>query len=399
MWLFKKYEGILFCRISSFHRQRVIAIMLFNESVRMRELEKGKISVIVPIYNAEKYLSHVLQDICKQTYKNMEILLVNDGSTDGSAEILQKYADQDERIKVINICNGGPSRARNIGLDNASGEFVRFIDADDRIPEDSMENMVRAYFNNNEIDLVIGNYLCEPQKNYFLGDIFSEGIVESKEFVGHFIKYIKSFYYGVPWNKLYKKEIIDTYNLRFDESIIWCEDFLFNIDYYERCKKIYYIKSTGGIYTYCLRVDSITGSLDEPEKKIDFQRIHKLRIDRAKSYCEKYGMGEMFDLEWKYACLYDELSATTKKTYSKSFVERYRKFRSILLQDGVYQYVSLKKDEADLKIWKDIKYALEKRRFGKPFMFFLFKGYMVLYFEPIMPVLRKWLQHILPKSL
>lgn len=363
------------------------------------KVAKDKISVIVPVYNAENYLNDTLNDLCMQTYEKIEIILIDDGSSDGSWNIIQDYAKKDDRIKVLSVKNGGPSKARNIGLELASGEYIRFIDADDRIPYDSMERMISIFQSHENIDLVLGNYICNPMKNYFLGDVFTEGIVTPEKFVCHFIKFLKSFYYGVPWNKLYRKEIIDQYGIRFDESIIWCEDFLFNVEYFEKCRAMYYINCTNGIYKYCIRETSITGELFERKHGVNFQRISALRYDNARKFCDKYGMGELFELEWKFASLYDELSAAVKKKYSKSFRSRYKEFKRLISQEGVYQYVCARQDEFDLKVWKDIKCAIERQHYLKPFLFFLLKGYMVTYFNPVMPLIRRWLQPILPKSL
>lgn len=362
-------------------------------------VEQEKISVIVPVYNAETYLNNTLEDLCNQTYSNIEIFLVDDGSTDKSWSIIQEYEKKDIRIKAIKIKNSGPSKARNIGLEMASGEYIRFIDADDRIPLDSMEKMIKIYQNNKDVDLVVGNYICQPMKNYFTGDVFQEGRVEPEKFVCHFIKFMKSFYYGVPWNKLYKNEIVSKYKIRFDESVIWCEDFLFNIEYFDKCKGMYYINSQNGIYKYCIRENGITGELVDKKKCVDFKRISSLRYDKAKQYCKQFGLEELFELEWKCASLYDELSAATKKKYSKSYRKRYQKFKELLCKEGVYQYVCIRQESFDLKVWKYIKKAIEKKRFLGPFMLFLFKGYMVTYFNGIMPILRKCFQPLLPKSL
>lgn len=360
---------------------------------------KKKISVIIPVYNAEEYLEDLLNDLCLQTYADMEILIINDGSTDSSWDIICKHMREDKRINAVSVENGGPSKARNIGLDMAEGEYIRFVDADDRLPYDSMEQMINVFLVNDDIDLVLGNYICEPMKNYFLGDVFAEGFVEPERFVCHFIKFLKSFYYGVPWNKLYRKEIIDYYNIRFNEKIIWCEDFLFNVDYFEKCRAMYYINLKNGVYKYCIHESGITGELVDKKKAINFKEISSLRYEKAKKYCAKYGMEDLFDSEWKFASLYDELSAATKKKYSRSFRKRYREFKRLLSQDGVYCYVYVRQEDFDMKVWKEIKYAIEKQRYLKPFLFFWVKGYMVTYFDLLMPLLRKYFQPILPKSL
>lgn len=101
-------------------------------------MQSKKISIIVPLYNAGKYIEQTIEDLITQTYQNIEIIMINDGSVDKSEDIVRKYAREDDRIKVISIENQGPSKARNVGLDLATGDYIRFVDADDRIPRDSM---------------------------------------------------------------------------------------------------------------------------------------------------------------------------------------------------------------------------------------------------------------------
>ena len=125
-------------------------------------MQSKKISIIVPLYNAEKYIEQTIEDLITQTYQNIEIIMINDGSVDKSEDIVRKYAREDDRIKVISIENQGPSKARNVGLDLATGDYIRFVDADDRIPRDSMEQLMQPYLDDSELDLVIGNYRTIP---------------------------------------------------------------------------------------------------------------------------------------------------------------------------------------------------------------------------------------------
>lgn len=115
------------------------------------------VSFIIPIYNAEKYLDECIKSIIKQTYSNFELLLVNDGSTDNSAIICDTYANKDSRIKVIHKINGGVSSARNIGLDNAKGEYICFVDADDVIHPKLLETTLSVLMETQQ-DIIIYRY-------------------------------------------------------------------------------------------------------------------------------------------------------------------------------------------------------------------------------------------------
>ena len=105
-------------------------------------MEKEKISIIIPVYNAESYIADILEELIKQTYSNLQIIAVDDGSTDKSRDIIESFMQKDKRVCLIASENRGPSSARNIGLEHADGEYIRFIDADDRLPEDSMEKLI-----------------------------------------------------------------------------------------------------------------------------------------------------------------------------------------------------------------------------------------------------------------
>ena len=124
---------------------------------------KGLISVIVPVYNTEKYLDRCIQSILSQTYSNIEILLIDDGSTDSSGAICDKYAEQDSRVRVFHKANGGVSSARNMGLDKAKGTWFTFVDSDDWIDMDMYEQMYNAAIQN-KVDMVCCDLLGEYGK-------------------------------------------------------------------------------------------------------------------------------------------------------------------------------------------------------------------------------------------
>ena len=179
-----------------------------------------KISVIVPVYNVEQYLPQCLDSIINQTYKNLEIICVDDGSPDNSGKILDEYAKKDKRIKVIHQENGGLSVARNTGLDNATGEWVSFIDSDDYIKLDFYENLISAA-NKSGADVV--------QCGFYLYD---EAVIKEIKYptslfcsYSDILKQIKKCY---VWNKLWKREFIKKHNLKFTPKIYF-EDVLFTV--------------------------------------------------------------------------------------------------------------------------------------------------------------------------
>ena len=193
-------------------------------------MNREKISVVVPVYNAEAYLEKCLNSILGQTYENLEIILVNDGSTDRSAEIIENYKNKDPRIVVINKENGGVSSARNRGIDVATGKFIIFVDADDYIENNMFETLEEDLFKNN-VDIsmcgyrnvdVNGNILYESKpmdEKYFDAATFKRYLFKSDYFRDHI------------WNKLFRLEIIKEHNIRFNEDIHIKENVLFLLDF------------------------------------------------------------------------------------------------------------------------------------------------------------------------
>ena len=361
-------------------------------------MKNSKISVIIPVYNAEEYLNNILDDLLAQTYQNMEIILVNDGSKDNSLSIMDCYQEQDKRVKVFSIENSGPSSARNYGLKMSTGEYVRFIDADDRLPIDSMEKMLVPFMENEDVDLVIGNFVTVPDRGYFSGEELQEQKVDENQFSDLFVEHMKTFFFGVPWNKLYKKNIIMMNNIKFAEDMFWCEDLLFNIEYYKKCKMIYILNTCQGIYQYIVCEKGITSNLKR-WNKVELQRIEQLRYEKVREYFEEHNKLSVFELEWKNAELYERLSTLTKYYKQISFAERYKTFKQLLQEENTYKYICIKWEQSGYFAWKVLKCAIETKKIYFAFIFFSIKGLLMKYMKPIAFMLRKRMKPILPKRL
>ena len=197
------------------------------------------ISVIVPIYNAETYLESCIDSILSQTYSNLEIILIDDGSKDNSWDICLEYAKKDNRIHAYTQPNGGPSVARNHGLDMAKGDYIAFVDSDDTIKDDMYEILLNNLVNH-KADLS----LCGMQKVYSNGrtQMYYDGLV-SKKMENEQIEEVffdNSYITFAPVDKLYPKRVIQ--ETRFDESIRMCEDQKFVYDILKNVKTVYYDK-------------------------------------------------------------------------------------------------------------------------------------------------------------
>lgn len=181
------------------------------------------VSIIIPVYNASKYLEKCLDSIINQTYQNIEIITINDGSKDNSLEILNEYASKDNRIKIIDKENGGVSSARNIGIDMATGKYIMFIDADDYIEKDMLEVMHRQIEEQDaQICLCGMNVVSLDNKvrQTYMYDTL-DSVIDSKE---DYIEHLQLNW--APFCKLIDKELVK--NIRYDKNIAIAEDLLFN---------------------------------------------------------------------------------------------------------------------------------------------------------------------------
>jgi len=212
------------------------------------------ISVIIPIYKVEKYLNECVKSILAQTYSDIEVILVDDGSPDGCPALCDTFAAEDSRITVIHKINGGLSSARNAGIEIAKGEWLAFIDSDDIIHKDMMLRMIESQ-KQTDSDIIVCDFLTF-QDGDTIYDIESLGKMElfnSEEAVEAMFSN-KGIGWGA-WNKLYRKDLFDT--IRYPEGVL-CEDKATTYKLYLAAKQITYIREK--LYYYRLRNTSITGN-------------------------------------------------------------------------------------------------------------------------------------------
>lgn len=206
----------------------------------------NKISVIVPIYNAEKFLEKCLDSIVKQTYKNLEIILINDGSTDSSKNICIDYKRRDSRIVYIDNNNNGVSYSRNDGIKISTGKYITFIDADDYVSLTFIEDMI-IEAQNDKYDLIISAY-----KEVYNNKINEEKIKNysclKDDLRNDYYKLLK--FLKTPWGKLYKADIIKQHKIMFPEGFITSEDQIFNFKYFMYVKKYKFINRCNYFYIH-----------------------------------------------------------------------------------------------------------------------------------------------------
>lgn len=210
-----------------------------------------EVSIIVPIYNAEKHLGACIESILHQSYRNFELLLVNDGSRDKSGEICKTYAQQDERIVLIEQENAGVSAARNRGIDRATGDYIIFVDSDDIIPIDYVGNMINApkefgadYFVISAVEIISPNQAVSEQ-------VFQYGT--GKICTGEKCDIIKMFnasFLNSPCNKLYLKKDLIKNKVRMKEGMSIAEDLLFNVQYWRKASFTKFVVLNENRYGY-----------------------------------------------------------------------------------------------------------------------------------------------------
>ena len=214
-----------------------------------------KVSIIVPVYNAEKGLARCVDSILNQEFRDFELILMDDGSRDGSGKICDGYARADARVVVVHKENSGVSDTRNQAIARARGTFLQFVDSDDWLTADATKLMVRAA-EETGCDLVIADfYRVVGEMVSRKGDIDADQVIGRESFVGFMMENPADYYYGVLWNKLYRRSLVEAHGIRMDAKISWCEDFLFNLEYVRyattfyalRTPVYYYVKTKGSL--------------------------------------------------------------------------------------------------------------------------------------------------------
>lgn len=193
------------------------------------------ISIVIPAYNAEKYIGRCLDSILNQKIQASEIVIVNDGSTDNTKAVIEAYQIKHNNIKLVNQKNSGVAVARNVGVLQSKQNNIWFVDADDEIMQNALE---KIYENAHKADITICAYNMVFKNLERICDVDKKsGIVNAFEYIKNMMKMPNAFYYAGIWNKLFKRDIIIENNIKFETGLTWGEDFIFNMDYWCCCEK------------------------------------------------------------------------------------------------------------------------------------------------------------------
>ncbi len=242
------------------------------------------VSVIIPVYNSEKYLNRCIDSVLAQTFTDFELILINDGSKDNSGNICDDYVNKDKRVSVIHKENGGVSSARNLGITKASGKYIMFVDSDDWLETDAIENL---YTKANDCDLILGGF-------HILGALrnakhsMPEKLIEGKQIVQTYIDLFHKdkLLVDVSCSKLFKRDIIEKHDIRFDTTMKLSEDTKFNIDFIKNSENISIVDKI--IYNYdCTNGDAAT------KKYLPDMQLYYLKVlDSLAVWFKKEARGE-----------------------------------------------------------------------------------------------------------
>lgn len=246
---------------------------------------KPKVSIIVPVYNVEKYLNRCMESLLNQTLKDIEIVLVDDGSPDNCPQMCDEYAKRDNRVKVVHKENAGLGYARNSGLEIATGEYVAFVDSDDYVEPDMYERLYEASQHYNVQMVLCGfdrdNNGCRT-KGLVANMPSSPTVIDARadyipNLIGQMPNEYYSMYYGYAvWNILFSADVINKHHIRFkSERIYLSEDILFQIEYAARVKDV--LLYPAELYSYCLNPGTLTTKYDRTRYDKAVKLYNKLR--------------------------------------------------------------------------------------------------------------------------
>ena len=292
-------------------------------------MEMPLVSIILPVYNAQSHLNRCLGSICAQQYEDLEIIVINDGSKDQSLPVCEEFRKKDSRILLVDKANSGVSDTRNLGLKLASGKYVQFVDSDDYIAPDYTARLVEAA-EKSGADLVISPYtmvipagaskpeqvlekiqddlgvmhVARPPETREYG-FLPAGIYDKDTFALRLMDKPASYFYGVLWNKLYRRDLFAAHDIRFTSEMRWAEDLVFNMQYIQYAEVFASIPQPG--YYYVQNPQSICHT------QINLASIVQNKLQVFRYYKELYTKLGLYDQVQPQ--LYKFLTAFSENAY------------------------------------------------------------------------------------
>ncbi|MFN7250057.1 MAG: glycosyltransferase family 2 protein [Anaerobacillus sp.] len=309
----------------------------------------AKVSVIIPVYNAEEYLPDCIESLLDQSLYDCEFIFINDGSKDGSQKVIENYREKDHRIVLINQENHGVSIARNKGLSLASGEYVGFVDADDYIENDMYEVLyTEAEISN--CDCIISNFESEIEghkvitKYPFPVNVFLNRDYINKEILPYFIMFDNL---NTACNKLYKNKMIEEHNFKFPEGVSLGEDGMFNMYFFSQASSIKYIDYTGYHYREVkgsatrniLQKDYFKRALEDYELELPIKLLSDIDKKRVKQLKSIRLIRKIMSYIHVYFSPSDEVKFKTRYGYIKKMISH------PVIQEALPQFYRFNKEK------------------------------------------------------
>lgn len=339
------------------------------------------VSVVIPVFNAEAYIEHTVESILQQTHKNTEIILVDDGSTDNSPVLCDKMSELYKSCKTVHKVNGGASSARNRGIDESTGEWIFFVDSDDSIPNDAVENLLRA---SDGADYVAGSITANKGKSSYPNQSQNISFASNPYQLLQYLTLPGSY---APYAKLFKRSLIDKHGIRFNENLKCSEDAVFVRQYLLHCDRLnliptvvyYYNNANLGslskkIYPefsdYFIEklkvLSEITKRIDIPEEEkkrfLSERAVHGMKISVA-----HYLKGEMSESQQKelvfYAVALLRPWISTGELYNKKLSAWWKKHETEIAENDMERfYASIRKEEKRSAILRRAKQIVKNIR-------------------------------------
>ena len=283
------------------------------------------VSVIIPVYNVQHYIGRCLDSVLSQTYRNIEVIIINDGSKDDTLSVIQSYADKDHRIHLIDKQNEGVSIARNKGLDTAQGEYVLFVDGDDWIDEDMVENLLKMAVDNAS-DYAGGGFVFEEVdtgRKRFSPSGFTPVKISGNEILGYYLSGHRLW--SSVWGALFCRKVIEQGGLRFDKNIKFDEDCFFVMQFMSQASTVMVCQEH--YYHVLVRSSSVTRSslheLDKEKRRPDYEGYLKAKglydenKDAFDAWVVRSSNHELFHLALR-------VDYSTYKKFYRTFVKKNR---------------------------------------------------------------------------
>lgn len=331
----------------------------------------GLISVIMPVHNSEKRLELSINSILNQTYKNIELLLVNDGSIDASPMICDKYSKFDSRVKVIHQKNAGVSTARNRGIKESKGQFITFVDSDDIIDSNTFEEVMKQQLDES-LDIIIFGMRFDYYKE---DKLVKSKVLSMEKNMCFYIQNIKDLFFNLyeknyltpVWNKIIKASIIKENNIEFEKEMSILEDFKFVLDVLENSQKVCILS-----YPYYKYYHDILSSSLKRRPNIDYTKNFQILDKKIRAFSEKLLFDKDVDLKKINGLMIRYYLIAIEKLFSSSLKikDKYTEMKRIIYLKE-FQYALDKKNIMGLRLkLRFICFLLKSRNYRIVFLLF-----------------------------